>query len=359
MDFEFTSPQIAERCTAVYDARRSPFSIYGLYHPENEGVFVRMPREATEGANRHVRALYANTSGARIRFATDSEFVAVGAVYPPAEASAQGSALSHISAYCFDLYADRKHVCAMIPQKRMQHGRMVSIDVENGRYEAISTLGERRMREITLCFPSLVDVSEVYIGLEEGALIKEGERYANDVPVVFYGSSITQGVCASRSGNIYQNVLSRKFNFDYINLGFSSGCKAEDALVDYLCSLDMSMLVFDYDHNTPDAEYLRKTHLPALRRLREAHPDIPFVLMSKPNRHNGKEAAIERMNVIIDSYNALKAEYDAPVYFVNGQEIFESLDAEMMTLDNTHPTDFGFYCMAKALEGIFAEYFAK
>ena len=46
-----------------------------------------------------------------------------------------------------------------------------------------------------------------------------------------------------------------------------------------------------------------------------------------------------------------------PVHFVNGNEIFKSCDSEMMTADNTHPTDLGFYAMAAALDGIFSLYF--
>ena len=360
MDFEFNSQKIAEKGVKVYNARKAPFSIYGLYHPEEEGIFKRMPTDVAEATSRRVGLLYTNTSGARLRFATDSSFLAIGAIYPPMEfASPRSAALSGAGAFAFDLYADGKHVQVMSPTDTAQRGSVVSFDLEDGRYEACCAFPEKKLRYITLCFPSFVNISELYIGLEADAQLAEGEPYVNELPVVFYGSSITQGACACRSGNIYQNILSRKFNFDYLNLGFAGACKAEEAMIDYLCSLDMSVLVFDYDHNTPNVEYLRKTHLPALRKLRAAHPNVPIVLMSKPNQHNGKEAAIERKKVIEDSYNALKTEYEAPVYFVDGQKIFESCDSEMMTVDNTHPTDLGFYCMAKALEGIFEEIVAS
>ena len=302
--------------------------------------------------------MYTNTAGARLRFSTDSSYIALGAIYPPMIFSSERSAaLSGAGAFCFDLYADGAHIRALLPQNVIQRGSVVSFDIADGRYETILPLGERKMRQITLCFPSFVNISELYVGLEQGAQVEAGVPYVNELPVVFYGSSITQGACASRGGNTYPNILSRKFNFDYLNLGFAGACKAEDPIIDYLCQLPMQMLVYDYDHNAPSVEYLKNTHLSALCRLREAHPDVPIVLLSKPNIHTGREQAMERMRIVEESYEALRRESNAPVHFVNGQEIYESCDSEMMTVDGTHPTDLGFYCMATALSEVFKIYF--
>ena len=356
--YEFQSPDIREKNPVVYNAEEAPFRIYGLWGKNEEGTFARMPREVAEKTSRKLPLLYTNTAGARLRFSTDSSYVALGAIYPPMIFSSERSAsLSGAGAFGFDLYANGEHVRALLPQNVIQRGSVVSFDIADGRYETILPLGEKKMRQITLCFPSFVNISELYVGLEQGAQVAEGLPYVNELPVVLYGSSITQGACASRAGNTYPNILSRKFNFDYLNLGFAGACKAEDAIIDYLCSLPMQMLVYDYDHNSPSPEYLRQTHLPALRKLRKAHPDIPMVLLSKPNIHTGREQAIERMRIVEESYEALQKESNAPVHFVNGQEIYESCDSEMMTIDGTHPTDLGFYCMAKALEKVFQLYF--
>lgn len=338
--------------------REAPFSLHGLYRPAESGVFRRMPRDVAVRTNERVRLLHTNTAGARLRFATDSAFIAIGAKYPPMTFSSdRTAALCGAEAFCFDLYVDNKHSRVLWPTKTIQHGSVVSFDLEGGQYEACISFEDTRMREITLCFPSFVDISELYVGLKLDSILKSAAPYKNIKPVVFYGSSITQGACASRSGNTYQNILSRRLNFDYVNLGFAGGCHAEDAVIDYVCALDMSLLVFDYDHNTPSWENLEKTHLPALRKLRYAHPDIPILLLSKPNIHNGREEAISRMKVIEKSYRVLKNESVAPVHFINGIDVYDSLDSEMMTVDGTHPTDLGFYCMARSLYGVLKLYF--
>ena len=355
--YQFQDPVIQAADPSVYDAERAPFRIHGVYRSK-DGMLVRMPREIAKQTSRRVGLLYANTAGGRLRFATDSSFIALGAICPPMTFSSPRSALlSGAGACCFDLYVDGKHCRVLDPQTSTQRGNVVSFDIPDGRYEAFADLGEKKMRQITICFPSFINVSQVYIGLERGATAEAAKPYVNDLPVVLYGSSITQGACASRAGNTYPNILSRRCDFDYVNLGFAGACKAEDVMIDYLCGLPMQLLVYDYDHNTPSAEYLRQTHLTGLRKLRQAHPHIPIILMSKPNCHNGKEEALRRMRVIEKSYEALRKESDAPVHFVNGQKIFEGHDPEMMTMDNTHPTDLGFYCMAEALSKIFKLYF--
>ena len=356
--FAFSSSDILSLSPSLFDVRKTPFSLHGLYHPQEEGLFRRMPREVAEATNAGVKLLYTNTAGARVRFATDSSFIAVGAVFPPMAFYSKGSAaLSGLGAFCFDLYADGRHVQVLQPECLTADENQAFFDIQNGHYEAFARFGGKRMREITLFFPSFVNVSELYIGLEEGCALKEGTPYKNEKPVVIYGSSITQGACASRAGNTYPNILSRRHNVDFINLGFAGSAQAENAIIDYLGSLDACMLVFDYDHNAPNPDFLRRTHLPALRKLRAAHPTIPFVLLSRPNLSGGEAQTMERIEIIRESYRACLSDGCGPVHFVNGNEIFKSCDSEMMTADNTHPTDLGFYAMASALDDVFALYF--
>jgi len=357
--FAFSSPDILSLSPAVFDARKAPFSLHGLYEPQQEGLFRRMPSEVAEAANERVTLMHANTAGARVRFSTDSAFVAVGATYAPMGSPlARGAgARSGPGAFCFDLYVDNKHVSVLSPEALAEHEGVTIFDIKDGHYEVFQRFGTNKMREITIFFPSFVNVSELYIGLEEGRILMEGTPYKNEKPVVFYGSSITQGACASRPGNTYPSILSRRHGFDFINLGFAGGALAEDPVIDYLCTLDTCLLVFDYDHNAYSPDFLRRTHQPALKKLRAAHPAIPFILLSRPNLSGGEGQVKERIEIIKESYHALLSDGCGPVHFVNGLEIYRSLDGEMMTIDGTHPTDLGFYAMASALDEIFALYF--
>lgn len=357
-DFVFTQPKVAHEDMVVYDARKAPFRLYGLYKPEQPGLFRRMPQEVAEKTSKQVNLLHPNTAGARLRFMTDSPYIAVGAIMPPMEfPSARTAAFAGSCAFSFDLYVDGEHCRVLWPETLMQRGSVVRFDIPDGKYEAGISFSVKQNREITLCFPSFANISDVFIGLQKDCVLEPGQAYCNEKPVVFYGSSITQGACASRSGNIYQNILSRKLNFDYINLGFASGCKAEDTIIDYLCTLETPLLVFDYDHNSRSPEFLQQTHLPALRKLRAAHPNTPFVVLSKPDRDTGLEDTMLRAQIIEESCRILAEKSDAPVHFINGQDVFHSHDKDMMTIDGTHPTDLGFHCMAEALYNVLKQYF--
>ena len=356
--FTFQNPAIASNDLAVYNARNIPFRSHGLYKPETPGLFRRMPEEAASKVSEKVLRLSTNPAGARLRFQTDSDYIAVGAIYPPIEyVSPCSAALSNAGAFCFDLYTDDQFRSVLHPTTVIQDGNIPRFHIEGNQFEAAYNLGSQKKRTITLHFPSFVNISQVYVGVRNGSMLEPSEPYRNEKPVVFYGSSITQGACASRPGNIYQNILSRRLHFDYLNLGFSGSAKAEDAIIDYLCTLDMCMLVFDYDHNASSPENLEKTHYPALRKLRTAHPDIPILLLSRPNLCGGKEQVLQRIAVIEKSYRKLKELGDEKLHFINGQEILASYDSEMVTLDDTHTTDFGFLCMAEAIQKVMSLYF--
>ena len=356
--FVFKHPNIPTETLTVYDARKEPLHIYGLYQPQNEGLFRRMPAEVAEKVSKRVNLLHTNTAGARLRFVTDSPYIAVGAVYPPMEfPSARTAAFAAAGAFSFDLYADGKYCRILWPMEITQRGSVVSFDIPDGQYESFCELGEKKLREITLNFPSFVNISEVYIGLQRGSVLKAAPEYVNKKPVAFYGSSITQGGCASRPGNNYSGILSRKFDVDFVNLGFSGSARGETAIAEYVASLPMSAFVYAYDHNAPSVEHLAATHEAMYQIIRKAHPDIPVIMITRPKPYYNEEE-IQRREVVLSTYrNALA--HGERVYFVDGEHVSDILGGDGVTVDGCHPNDLGFACVAAAREPIFAEIYRE
>lgn len=331
-----------------YSVLEAPFKIYGVTYDPADGLFKRMPTAVAESVNARIVELHKRTSGGRVRFKTDSSYVAVytkmPAVYNKPHFSVVGSS-------AFDMYVREggveKYSNTFVPPASNFEG-----------YEAIHSFPNKQLRDITINFPLYSSVSELYIGLSADAEIREAAPYRYDRPIVFYGSSITHGACASRAGNAYPSMVSRRFNCDFINLGFSGNAKGETEIAEYIAKLDMKIFVYDYDHNAPNVEYLKKTHKRMFDIIREANPTLPIIMMtsvSLPRVHDDRDA---RIKVIYDTYRSALDAGDKNVYFINGAELFADIE-DVATVEGCHPNDIGFLYMAKAVGDVIEEILQK
>ncbi len=318
------------------NAAEAPFEVYGAYDTE---PYIRMPLEVAKTVSEGVFGLSKNTAGIRLRFRTNSPYIAIhcewnGLNIMPHMAITGSSG--------FDLYKysnnNQSFVGTFIPSPSSHKG-----------FDSLKDLWTNEMTDYVLNFPLYNGVNKLYIGVKSDAEFESPAKYINDLPVVFYGSSITQGGCAARPGNCYQNFLSRALNIDYVNLGFSGNGKAEDEMINYLASLEMCVFVSDYDHNAPTVEHLENTHYKLYKAIREKHPDIPYIMLSKPDYHIGNTVDDARRNVIMETFVKAKKDDDKNVYFVDGASLFAGDEWFACTVDGCHPTDFGFYRFAQAM----------
>lgn len=329
-----------------YSVLQAPFSVHGLLH-EN-GKFRRMPEQVAKTVSPGVEYFYCKTSGGRVRFKTNSPYIAISAKM---ENIIKTSHFAMTGAAGFDLYVGEWG------QRKFLNDFRPPFEMTNG-YQSVFEFPDCQMREITLHFPLYSDVCELYIGLQKDAIIQKSTPYRIQKPVVFYGSSVTQGCCATRPGNSYAAILSNWYDFDFINLGFSGNGKGEQTMVDYIAGLDMSMFVMDYDHNSPSIEHLQQTHPNMYRCIRAAHPDIPIIMMTAMSLPHILEHHYERRDIIFQSYQDAVNSGDKNVYFWDGSKEFEPY-ADYGTIEGSHPNDCGFYGMADSLRKIIAPIFQK
>ena len=329
--------QIYREGIRFFKIDEKPFEIYGIFR-EN-GKYRRMPESVAKKVSDGVYALHANTAGGRVRFITNSRYIAIHTIMGEMTKAPHMALTGSIG---FDLYIDNKYEKTFVPP----------FDINDG-YESIFDFDknlETKEREITINFPLYSDVKELYIGLEKTAVVKEATPYKNTKPIVYYGSSITQGGCASRPGMSYQAIISRTFDYDYINLGFSGSAMAEEGMIEYISDLDMSIFVYDYDHNAPSVEHLRNTHEKMFKAIRAKHPQLPIIMMSRPQYFLWPEEEMRR-SIIEKTYRNALSSGDKNVYFLDGKALTK-LCKDSGTVDNTHPTDFGFASMAEAISKV-------
>ena len=334
---------LKDRNLVYYDATKPPFRLYGVY--KEDGLYRRLPYSVAEATSPSVANLSKVTSGGRLRFVVkNSSHIAIH-VEGPGTAAWDISPVTGMHA--FDGYNGTRFISVSRPgTAKSAHEHMFWADpkVEN---------------LITLNFPLSAQISDVYIGLDEGAEVLAAPDHYLETPILFYGSSITQGMCASRPGMIYQNHLSRWLDFNYTNLGFSGSAKAEPAISAYVASLNPSIFVYDYDHNAKTPEYLEETHEKMFLEFREKHPDTPVLFLSRPNRSTPGSVIYQRMEIVKRTYERALERGDENVWFIPGGDL---LDPEIETnynVDNSHPNDLGFFSMAKAIKPVLKEMIEK
>jgi len=326
---------------AIYNILEVPFQIHGLLRPQGEGdKFRRLPTEVAQQVNEGVFWLNTHTAGGRVRFKTNASkiaiFVKMGEI----------GKLPHnplIETAGFDLYRDNRFEGIFAPP----------YDIEDG-FSDIMEFEDAQEKNVLVHFPIHSEVISVMIGLNKDASLKEPDPYGFEKPVVYYGSSITQGGCASRPGNAYQSIISRRLNCDHINLGFSGNARGEQSIARYIAKLPMQAFVYDYDYNAPTVEHLKQTHQSMFMTIREQNPELPIVMVTRPQVIPNADS-IARRDVIYQTYQAARDAGDTKVWFVDGGQMMRDYADDDATVDGCHPNDYGFVAMSKGIGSVLAE----
>ncbi len=318
------------------------FRFYGISGNEDAtGVIsTRIPKKLAQEKGFPVYQC-AMSAGGRIRFSTNSPYVAIrvklGYFETPSIVTVQ-------SAKGFDLYeltedGKESYIGAFRPPQ------------EDGReaYVGIVSIEGDRMKMLTLEFPLFSEVKELQLGFQKGSLLACGAPHINEeYPTVFYGSSITQGAAASRPGHTYEALISHNYNLNYMNLGFAGHAKGEPEMAEYISNLKMNIFVCDYDHNAPSLEYLQKTHFRFYEIIREKHPELPYIMVSRPDTMFYPEHSRRCREIIYESYQKARQSGDEKVYYIDGETLCSQYGREGF-VDCTHPNDIGFMEISQVL----------
>ncbi len=211
--------------------------------------------------------------------------------------------------------------------------------------------------EFLLYLPLYNGVESVEIGIPEGNTLAESPSRPADraKPILVYGTSIVQGGCASRPGMAYPALLGRWLDRPGINLGFSGNGKMEVEMADLIGELDCAVYVIDCAPNM-SPELIAERVVPFVKRLRQLQPETPILLVENVQYQAGwfmpeHQEAYEKKNAQWKvAFDALQSEGVEGLHYFPCDELLGH-DHEA-TVDGTHPTDLGFYRMAKALEPV-------
>lgn len=337
IDRNFQAIEIGGKKLKFKKAQEKPFALSGFAWYDREHKSCRLPEAILPKTNDGVKSLAWHTSGGMLRFRTDSTVIAIKAKL------LHKNTMKHMpntGSAGFDLYLgmgkDKKFLKMCAPE--------VGFDSVEG--IIIDNL-PKYMREWTINFPLYNGIKELSIGLDPESTIEKPHPFTIEKPLLFYGSSITQGGCASRPGNAYTHMIARWLDANLINLGFSGSGRGEPAVAEAIASLDLSAFIMDYDHNAPTIEHLIATHENFFRIIRKKRPSLPVIFVTRCDYDKTPTECEERASVVRATYENALLSGDKNVYFIHGKTLFGRNDRDACTVDGCHPNDIGFYRMAK------------
>lgn len=329
----------------------APFSVYGL-EPNAENRFCRLPLDFLPECSEGVQALAWHLAGACVRFSTDSDGLAViwkltdPTNMPHFTASGQSGLMLFE-----ETDGGSRQIKNLIPQ--MDGGRGCRL------HQSAYVPLPGGMRHYALYLPLYNGLDELLIGLSPQAKLEAGRVPRISKPILFYGSSITQGGCATKVGSCYTSIVARRLDAAQINLGFSGNAKGETNMAEYIASKEMSVFIMDYDHNAPDAAHLEATHEKFFRIIREKQPALPILILTMPDFDRDPEKNDRRRAIIRRTYENALAAGDKNVYYIDGETFFGPADRDLCTVDDCHPNDLGFLRMADAVTPVVKEILEK
>ncbi len=311
---------------------------------ERKRWFDRLPAVADGKVTVAVWGLSRDSAGMMVRFKTDA--TVIWADYTLMKERLAGANMTAIGASGLDLYARDD-------QGKWRWVGVSRPDKKEVRQEIIGGLAPG-YREYAVYLPLYNGVESLSLGVPPDAKF-DPLPPRTELPIVFYGTSITHGASASRPGMVHTAILGRRFDRPVVNLGFSGNGRMDEAVGELLTKIEAAVYVIDCLPNM-NADAVREKCVPLVKQLRAARPNTPIVLVEDRrntnswilparNRHHTDNHAALR-----ESFARLQKEGIKGIYYLAGDDLLGH-DAEGAT-DGSHPNDLGFVRQADLFEPV-------
>lgn len=336
-----TAPRIPDN-VLWHDVRE--WGVEGRGFNDTEQYFDRLPARAKDVVRPEVWALARNSAGMSALFEA-----ATPSLYVRYELTGDRIAMAHMPATGVsgvDLYTKFNGKPRWLATVRPAEQKVIATLVADMPAER---------RQFMLNLPLYNGVKSLEIGVPKGATFAPIAP-RKEKPVLIYGTSITQGGCASRPGLAWPAILGRKLDRPMLNFGFSGNGKMEVEVARFLAEIDASIFVLDCLANMGRVAVTPST-IAVVKVLREAHPKTPILFLEEhpwddnyilPQR---AENHAQRIRDFRAAHDKLVADGVTNLHYRTGEDL-DGNDSEA-TVDGNHPNDLGMMRHAEALEADF------
>ncbi|WP_018625910.1 SGNH/GDSL hydrolase family protein [Niabella aurantiaca] len=338
-----------ENTYPVIEGRRWP-------NHEMKSFYSRLPARAEKLVRTPVWGLSRNAAGLIIRFKTNAKqltvrYAVTSRLNMPHFSSTGASGL--------DLYSLNAE-----GRWNWSPGGFSFGDTITYRYDLSGNEGDPQ-RVFVLYLPTYNTVKWLRIGVPREASFTPLEA-RKERPVIVYGTSVTQGACASRPGMAWPSIVGRRLNWPFINLGFSGNGTLDKEMIDLINEVDAKAVILDCVANLLIKKYplaeVKKRIMESVKSIRSKHPLTPVLLAAFPGIHPdrldkkwGAEVA-EINQTLNEAYALLKKQGVKNLYLLTAGEMHMGFED---TVDYAHATDLGLLHYAQAFEKALRSIFNK
>lgn len=304
--------------------------------------YTRIPANLRDSVRPELWERSQCSSGIGVRFATNSTRIGVKyeLLWDTHMIHMADTGLKGTDLYVFEGDSVWRHVNTNRPYVNNKEEKIVESTY-------VSNL-DGEMHEYMVYFPLYDGVNDLWIKVDEDAEITSGrtDLIDKDTKIVAYGTSILQGGCASRTGMVATNILSRELNCEIVNIGISGEGKMDACMARAMAEIpDVDIYLLDPVPNCTEMMCDTLTY-DFVNILRKAHPEAAIVMLEGPiypyarydsffNKYlPAKNAAFRR------NYDRLKAENPENIYYIDSVDLDGVEDDG--TVDGIHLTDLGF-----------------
>lgn len=314
---------------------------------DTKEIYDRLPAKAEKLVRPPVWGLSRDSAGLLVRFVSDAREISARWALTSSNLAMPEMAATGVSG--LDLYV----------KDEAGQWRWLGVGEPRGQTNTTKLISKMSAgeREYLLYLPLFNDPKFVELGVPNNNFIRQagawgaGERK----PIVFYGTSILQGLGAERPGIVHSAILGRRFHWPTINLGFSGQGRMEPEMADLLAELDPSVYVLDCLPNMGAADVKERVE-PFVRRLRAAHPQTPILLVEDrvhansylmPGTAAGHAANHAALRIAFANLEKSGVEN---LHYLPADHLFGD-DGEW-TVDGSHPNALGFMRQADAFAAV-------
>jgi hypothetical protein len=331
----------------------SGFPVLGKATQQTETRYERLPYSLKGIVRQPLWERGKNSTGLAIRFRSNSTTIGAkwSVLYDRNEPHITATNVKGLDLYCL-VDGEWRFVNSGRPTGKINEATIISnMNPEDREY---------------MLYLSLSDcVTSLSVGVDSTAYVSIPmiDFPVREKPVVCYGTSIMQGISASRPGMAFTNILSRRFNREFINLGFSGNGKLDYEIAELMANVDASLFLLDFVPNASVTEIREKTeHFYSI--IRAKHPNTPVIFVEDPifthtlfDRRIAKEV-YEKNIAINETVALLKKKYeDQNIVLISSKEMIGN-DGEA-TVDGIHFTDLGFMRYADLLTPVIKKWLSN